>query len=508
MIGSLAMHGRAERSTGRAARTTKAPRAGRPIVALAGVLTIWLAVRVIAWDGGGAALVPVAGSANPVVAQVTSSPNAPISSTPAQPKPEQSQPKQSGLQRLAERGAVVKTGVPIRAARRNDVVNGQTIAANRPRSAPAGVEPERLDRDQRSFAPSLAPRSFEYPVRVSFGQDANKNTARKPTELARQLVRDEPEPSYPVRIPLTERSDLAISESEAIPATPAPATPPARRVLAAVDQSAITRTSKVDPARYAAGHQVLFLAAMARAPIPPQIADAMQAQNPLGEKGFIDTPALRRWSLDAWVFARQDADLAGFGPRPGTLGASQAGYVARFNLTPNSRHALSLYTRFSKALIDGGETETAIGAQVRPYGPLPVTLHAEARATRVGSRSFIRPAAFLTTGFYDVGLPFDFTGRGYAQGGYVGGDFATGFFDAQLLAERRVTQWGGLDMRLGAGTWGSAQQGAHRIDVGPLLSYGFELGDKPMRLQADYRWRVAGEASPGDGAAVTLSTSF
>ena len=62
--------------------------------------------------------------------------------------------------------------------------------------------------------------------------------------------------------------------------------------------------------------------------------------------------------------------------------------------------------------------------------------------------------------------------------------------------------------RLGGGAWGGAQQGAARLDIGPSLTVDLRLGAAPARIEADYRWRVAGNAEPGNGGVVTLSTGF
>ena len=65
-----------------------------------------------------------------------------------------------------------------------------------------------------------------------------------------------------------------------------------------------------------------------------------------------------------------------------------------------------------------------------------------------------------------------------------------------------------LFVALGGGVWGGAQQGAARLDIGPSLTVDLRLGAAPARIEADYRWRVAGNAEPGNGGVVTLSTGF
>ncbi len=67
---------------------------------------------------------------------------------------------------------------------------------------------------------------------------------------------------------------------------------------------------------------------------------------------------------------------------------------------------------------------------------------------------------------------------------------------------------GDFDLRAGAGAWGGAQEDAARLDIGPSASVSFQLGEGRGRLAADYRIRVAGDAEPSSGPALTLSAGF
>ena len=58
------------------------------------------------------------------------------------------------------------------------------------------------------------------------------------------------------------------------------------------------------------------------------------------------------------------------------------------------------------------------------------------------------------------------------------------------------------------GAWGGAQDGASRLDIGPSAAVSFRLGEGRGRVAADYRIRVAGEAEPASGPALTLSAGF
>jgi hypothetical protein len=46
------------------------------------------------------------------------------------------------------------------------------------------------------------------------------------------------------------------------------------------------------------------------------------------------------------------------------------------------------------------------------------------------------------------------------------------------------------------------------LDVGPKVSFRLTVGQAPARIEADYLWRVAGNAAPGNGGLITLSPGF
>ncbi len=264
--------------------------------------------------------------------------------------------------------------------------------------------------------------------------------------------------------------------------------------------------------RRAVGHNLLFAAGMASLPMPRSVAallDQAEARDrsvAIGRFG----PGASPWRFDGWLVLRDGGtQLTGTGERPASYGASQVGAVLAFRLDPDNAHAPAAYVRASRALIEGGETEGAVGVRVRPMAGLPVSLHAEARLTqRPGRPVELRPAAFVAGGFEGLSLPQGLTARGYGQAGYAGGEFSTPFADGALVVEREVARFDLGEVSLGAGAWGGAQRGATRLDLGPRLAVKIEVGGAPARIEADYRWRVAGQAQPGNGGVLTLSTGF
>jgi hypothetical protein len=61
---------------------------------------------------------------------------------------------------------------------------------------------------------------------------------------------------------------------------------------------------------------------------------------------------------------------------------------------------------------------------------------------------------------------------------------------------------------LGGGAWGAAQRDAQRFDIGPSATLALPLGKQNVRLALDWRQRIAGDARPGSGLALTLGSDF
>ena len=307
--------------------------------------------------------------------------------------------------------------------------------------------------------------------------------------------------------------DLAdASDRDAIlrPARFAGAVGLASRALALTDPMPFP-ASAPDKAQHAAGHNLLWMAAMGAVPLLPEVAAALAGTRPATAAGVAADTGARpsRWSGDAWLAWR-------FGSRAreplGTVtpvyGASQAGAVLRYDLAPGSRGHPSAYVRAVSALERGREHDLAAGLTVRPLAGLPISAHGELRLSHRERGAALRPAAFVSGGIEGAPLVHGILARGYAQAGYVGGPEATGFADGSLIAERPVWRDRDAALTIGAGTWGGAQRGAARLDLGPTASLRFRLGETAARLSADYRLRVAGNAEPASGAALTLTAGF
>ena len=219
--------------------------------------------------------------------------------------------------------------------------------------------------------------------------------------------------------------------------------------------------------------------------------------------------AERRWSGDGWLMWRQGGAAPVHGLAPPTYGASQGGAVLRYRLAAASALQPTLYLRVTGAMDGSGEADSAFGFSARPIAGLPLTAAVEARVSRFSNGStHLRPAAMVITELEPQPMPFAMRAEIYGAAGYVGGPGATAFVDGQLRVDHHVATVGPSEIRAGGGVWGGAQQGASRVDVGPTASIGLASGHAAARLRFDWRMRVAGDAAPTSGPAVTIAAGF
>lgn len=307
---------------------------------------------------------------------------------------------------------------------------------------------------------------------------------------------------------------------------------------------AMPRPSSVGPAGVG-GHQLLWMGAMTNLPLASDVArvtvprpDAGQAagglrrgtertatawQSPRAAPfltppsapvsppvATADRPRLPRWSGDAWLLWRRGGNGAPTGPLVlPSYGADQVGAVLRYRLAPTSSYQPSLYGRAYSALNGTGEREAALGFAARPVPAVPIIAMAEGRLSRFDNgTNHLRPAVTLVTQLPPVMLPGKLRAETYVQGGYVGGPGATPFVDGQFRLEQVALDRSRVQLRVGGGVWGGAQQGAGRLDVGPGVTLGFATARAGAHVSFDWRFRVAGEAMPTSGPAVTLAAGF
>jgi hypothetical protein len=140
--------------------------------------------------------------------------------------------------------------------------------------------------------------------------------------------------------------------------------------------------------------------------------------------------------------------------------------------------------------------------RVTPFPSIPVSLTAE-RRQRVGRFSTGRSdfALFLEGGLYRKPVGWGVLLDGYAQAGVVGHRTRDIFADGGFTLLRPI--YGRFSVGLGA--WGGYQRDLYRIDAGPRLS--MRVRDN-IRLDLDWRQRLAGTAEPRSGPALTLAADF
>lgn len=211
-------------------------------------------------------------------------------------------------------------------------------------------------------------------------------------------------------------------------------------------------------------------------------------------------PRFDRLQLTAWALLRG----TGRGTIPstslasgGTLGGSQAG--ARLTYRFNQAWAASLRSSSSVGGVRGAEV--AGGIRWQPLRSIPIAFTAERREGlgRFGGRSAF--ALFAEGGVYHRALFNSLYLDGYIQGGVVGFNNRDLFVDGGATLTRPI--WRNISG--GIGVWGAAQPGLYRLDVGPRITMQVRRG---IKVHADYRQRLTGNAAPPSGPAITLAADF
>lgn len=241
------------------------------------------------------------------------------------------------------------------------------------------------------------------------------------------------------------------------------------------------------------------LSRLASTSLPPRRSATGMPQQSTPQ--FVAEARLDRLQLTAWallrgrqgVFVRQDDGLA----TGGMLGGSQAGARLSWNLS----RQLALTLR-SSSTVGARGGEVAGGVKFTPFRSIPVALTAE-RRQRIGALGGGRTAfaLFAEGGVWQRPIAWGFDLDAYVQAGVVGARRRDLFVDGAFTLTRPI--YGPLSG--GFGFWGGAQPGLYRVDAGPRLSYRVRPN---IRVHLDWRQRLAGNAEPGSGPAVTLAADF
>ena len=234
----------------------------------------------------------------------------------------------------------------------------------------------------------------------------------------------------------------------------------------------------------------------------PQVAMPILPEQPASPGAVVEN----RFVLSTWALWRRDTGNASLAPG-GRLGASQAGLRARYRLTSARQTDIGLYSRLSRPLEGAGGSEGAVGISIRPHRRLAVELIAERRiALDHGGRNAW--AVGVAGGVSRQRLPLDFELDAYAQAGIVGLNNRDGYAEAAVDIGRQVFRRGDVTVSLGMGGWAGIQPGAKRADIGPQAVVRLPIGDGGARATIGWRHRIAGDASPGSGPAISIGTDF
>lgn len=233
-----------------------------------------------------------------------------------------------------------------------------------------------------------------------------------------------------------------------------------------------------------------------------------------------DRSSFDRWAVDSWAFLR-GGSFTPLGQQniggQAQYGGSQAGAIARY-YPWSGRSAPSLFLRTTRALSGPAQSEIALGALFRPAKAIPLQLAVEQRIA-LDSGGTNKPAAYIVSDIAPRTLPGKIRANIYAQAGIVGITDSAYFFDLQMTLEKPLLQKGRREVIVGAGLWSGGQGSVaggenagiatvNRVDIGPRIAARLPIAGQQTQFALDWRQRVAGNADPGSGPALTVSTRF
>lgn len=212
------------------------------------------------------------------------------------------------------------------------------------------------------------------------------------------------------------------------------------------------------------------------------------------------------WSLGGWLYLRDASATAPGGIAAASqLGASQGGMRIAYGFGRTGR--LRAYGRTTAAVGRSQQREQAFGLAFAPVAHWPVDIAVEQRV-KVGREGRTARAAMVTGGVSGVALPGNFRLEAYGQAGVVGARRRDGFADGAVVVDHRLGRDETARLRLGLLAAGAVQPGAARVDVGPRLTLRLPHVGEGSRIALEWRHRIAGNADPDSGAALTLASDF
>jgi hypothetical protein len=211
---------------------------------------------------------------------------------------------------------------------------------------------------------------------------------------------------------------------------------------------------------------------------------------------------LRYYAYSFWRSGQPETDQIAPAAQ---YGGSQSGVIANYRLTNRDGRNLSLIVRAAAMPGKFANEELAVGLRWQPFNSLPLNVTAERRIRTNSADQF---ALYGAGSADDIPLALGFRGRGFAQAGIIPARQLNIFFDAGARSETTIIETGQNAVSMGIGGWAGGQRGASRFDIGPTIRGDIGIGRTRLDVSADWRFRVGGNARPGHGPAVTISTGF
>lgn len=249
--------------------------------------------------------------------------------------------------------------------------------------------------------------------------------------------------------------------------------------------------------------QVQLIANPAAGVSPPAAPEALRA---VGRPAAAPRGSRVGWALSSWLYLRDGATSSApaMAPLP-QLGASQAGARIAYGMGQTGR--IAAYGRASIALERLQQREVALGVAAAPIAGLPVDIAVEQRFS-VGREGRTALAAMLIAGLGGLKMPAQFQLEAYGQAGMVGTRRRDMFVSGAAVIDRHVGDDRRSPLRLGMVMAAAAQPGASRVDVGPRATLRLPTVGEGARIALDWRQRIAGDAAPDSGLALTLAADF
>lgn len=295
-------------------------------------------------------------------------------------------------------------------------------------------------------------------------------------------------------IPTPENEQAAAAAPRDRPPPPSKPAPP---VLAPQDAGTIAEAAY---AALRAGNRRAGAHALDR-------AIAAGATDPRVDQWRADRALLgRRWSGDAYALLGRGGRGAGLAGAP-QLGGSQIGARLGWRLDPLARQPVDVVARAATPVgrtADRG-TQAAIGIEWRPLPGLAV---AAERAIAIGADARNAWIARVSGGVSGRNLGRGIELDGYAQAGVIGARQRDPFIDGIARLTRPLSLSADGRLKPGFGLWAAAQPDARRLDAGPSIGAEIRVGDMTVGADFDWRWRLAGNARPDSGPAVTIRAGF